>query len=200
MPILSTPPSLNISNPLSGIADSAKSLTNINSFLPNSGDPTKTVSGLEYKKPLVDCLKFQLSSLDILPCPKLPNMPSLKLPSKQELVNRAIQFIPKVPDLSIPNIPGLPGVPNLSSVNLNNIVKNELEKATGLEWGKCPAVPTAGALKNIIPDLKAQVKLWLNEPITLPKLKDLLPNLPKIPKPPYFSLPCSLPKKPTTNV
>jgi len=188
MAILTPPRSLNLSNPLSGVSNTANSLTDIKSANPIKTEPTKTVSGLKYKKPLIDCTKFPLLSLDTIPCPPLPERPKVGLPSKQELVDNVTKFIPKAPDLSIP------GVPNLPSVNPTNVIKNEIEK---LGLVPCPAVPSLNALKDIIPNYKAQVKLWLNEPITLPKIKDLLPNLPTIPKPPYFTLPCDLTKPPT---
>lgn len=192
MAILTSPPSLNISNPLSGISNTANSLTNIKTNTVNKLEPLTAKSGLKYKKPLIDCTKFPLLSLDTIPCPPLPERPKVELPNKQELVDRVTKFIPKASDLS------LPGVPNLPSINPTNVVKNEIDK---LGLVPCPAVPTLAAL-NPFPAYKAQIKLWLNEPITLPKIKDLLPNLPTIPKPPYFTLPCDLNNKttPPTNV
>ncbi len=192
MAILTSPPSLNISNPLSGISNTANSLTNIKSNTVNKLEPLTAKSGLKYKKPLIDCTKFPLLSLDTIPCPPLPERPKIGLPSKQELVDRVTKFIPKAPDLS------LPGIPSLPSINPTNVVKNEINK---LGLVPCPAVPTLAAL-NPFPAYKAQIKLWLNEPITLPKIKDLLPNLPTIPKPPYFTLPCQSNTTPTspTNV
>jgi len=189
MATLTPPRSLNLSNPLSGVSNTANSLTDIKLANPIKTEPTKTVSGLKYKKPLIDCTKFPLLSLDTIPCPPLPERPKIGLPSKQELVNRAISFIPKIPDL-----PAIPGVPTLPTINPTNIAKNEIKK---LGLVPCPAVPSLNALKGIIPAYKAQIKLWLNEPITLPKIKDLLPNLPTIPKPPYFTLPCDFKKPPT---
>lgn len=189
---LSNPSSLNALNPLSGISNTANSLTRTLTATVTNALPTKTVSGLKYKKPLIDCTKFPLLSLDTIPCPPLPKIPKVGLPSKQQLVNRGISFLPK-----IPNLPSIPGVPTLPTINPTNIAKNEIKK---LGLVPCPAVPSLNALKGIIPAYKAQIKLWLNEPITLPKIKDLLPNLPTIPKPPYFTLPCDFSnlKKPPT--
>jgi len=189
MSLLTRPPSLNASSPLSGIENTANSVTNTVTTNVARALPTKTVSGLKYKKPLIDCTKFPLLSLDTIPCPPLPEIPKVGLPSKQELVNRATQFIPKAPDL-----PSIPGLPTLPSINPTNVVQNEIKK---LGLVPCPAVPSLNALKGIIPAYKAQIKLWLNEPITLPKIKDLLPNLPTIPKPPYFTLPCDFKNPPT---
>lgn len=192
MSILSTPTLPNTANPLSGISNKANSFTNITSKSPIKSDPSKTVSGLKYKKPLIDCAKFPLLSLDTIPCPPLPDRPKVGLPSKQELVDRVTKFIPKSQDLS------LPGIPTLPSIDPTNVVKNEIDK---LGLVPCPAVPSLSAL-NPFPAYKEQIKLWLNEPITLPKIKDLLPNLPTIPKPPYFTLPCQSNTTPTspTNV
>lgn len=195
MPILPTPTLPNVTNPLSGVSNTANSFTNITSKSPIKSDPIKSVSGLKYQKPVIDCVKFPLLSLDTIPCPPLPDLPTAGLPSKQQLVDRITQFIPKASDLS------LPGVPNLPDINPNNVIKNEIDK---LGLVPCPAVPTLDAL-NPIPGYKEQVKLWLNEPITLPNIKDLLPNLPTIPKPPYFTMPCdtsvaSLSQTTDTNV
>ena len=191
MAILTPPTPLNSSNPLSGIGNTANSLTNIKTNVVNKSEPLTTKSGLKYKKPLIDCTKFPLLSLDTIPCPPLPERPKVGLPNKQELVDRVTKFIPKSPDLS------LPGVPSLPTIDPTNVVKNEINK---LGLVPCPAVPTLSAL-NPFPAYKEQIKLWLNEPITLPKIKDLLPNLPTIPKPPYFTLPCDLNKTtPPTNV
>jgi len=189
MSILSKPTLPNATNPLSGVSNTANSFTNINTRSPIKSDPTKSVSGLKYQKPVIDCVKFPLLSTDTIPCPPLPDRPSVGLPSKQELVDRITQFIPKSSDLS------LPGVPSLPDIDPSNVVKNEIDK---LGLVPCPSVPTLDAL-NPIPGYKEQVKLWLNEPITLPNIKDLLPNLPNIPKPPYFTLPCQ-PNTPSANV
>lgn len=182
MSILSTPTLPNTSNLLSGISSQINSAVNIKSVVPNKTEPLKNVAGLPYKKPIIDCSTFPLKSLDKLPCPDLPALPKPGLPSKQELVNRITQFIPNASNLSVPGLPSVPAVPT------SNLPKLDISK---LNLKPCPAVPTLSAL-NPFPGYAAQVKLWLNEPITLPKIKDLLPNLPTIPKPPYFTLPCNL--------
>ncbi|MEY3079452.1 MAG: hypothetical protein RL086_605 [Bacteroidota bacterium] len=172
---LPSPPSLP-SNPLSGISNKANgSITNTVSSI-NKTEPLKNVAGLKYEKAQIDCTTFPLSSLDKLPMPPLPDIPLPQLPSKQELTDRITQFIPTAP--GIPSLPQVPSL-NLPSSNL-----------TSLPSIKIPEVPTLSAL-NPFPGYKEKVKLWLNEPITLPNIKDMLPNLPEIPKPPFFTLPCN---------
>lgn len=172
---LSSPPSLS-SNPLSGISDKANtSVTKTVSGI-NNVEPLKNVAGLKYEKPQIDCAIFPLSSLDKLPMPPLPDVPLPQLPTKQDLKDRISQFAP-----TAPGIPSLPQVPSLNLPTAN---------LTSLPSVKIPEVPTLSAL-NPFPGYKEKVKLWLNEPITLPNIKDMLPNLPDIPKPPFFTLPCN---------
>lgn len=181
MAILTTPTLPNVSNPLSGISQTANNATKINNLVPNKKLPMTNVAGLPYKTPKIDCAKFPLLSLDTIPCPELPPLPKPPLPTKQEITDRINQFIPNARDFSVPGVPSLPEVP------LSNLPKLDIPK---LPIQPCPNVPTLEAL-NPFPAYKNQVKLWLNEPITLPNIKDLLPSLPQIPKPPYFTLPCN---------
>jgi hypothetical protein len=180
------PPSvINSNNPLQSTSVKYYNGVRVETIFPSTSPvtPLKSISGLNYKTPLIDCNKIPLLSLDKLPCPiQLPKPPPLSLPNKQEFIDRGTKFIKDA--TALPPIPGL-GSPSLPSKS--NLPKLDIKKLASVPCAD--KVPTLSAL-NPFPAYQAQISAWLKEPVTFPDVGDLLKVLPQLPKPPYFTIPC----------